>query len=106
MKLKYAKLWLRKYVKYNNKFDNRLLAHNLNRNVIHLSHRVFKSRGLRGHTTRQSVRDQLQEFLVQELNCYNKKWVVTNPNHGYFVTFHPGIFRRIINVLKRIIIIR
>lgn len=83
MILKYAKLWLRKFIKYNHELNNKTLSYKLNRAVINLSHRVFKSRGTRGHSIRQKIRRQLQNFVVIELNKYNKNWTIKSPNYGY-----------------------
>lgn len=95
MKLIYAKLWLRKYIKYNfYKLDN----NRLNRNIINLSHRVFKSKGLQGHITRQEIRKQLQDFVKIELESYNKNWEIKNPNAGY--VSKPSIFKRLLNYLR------
>ena len=68
MKLIYAKLWLKKYIKYNH--DN-LDENKLNRAIINLSHRVYKSHGQRGHNVRQSIRAQLVEYSKAELARYD-----------------------------------
>ena len=68
MKLIYAKLWLKKFIKYNH--DN-LDENKLNRAIINLSHRVYKSHGQRGHNVRQSIRSQLVEYSKTELARYD-----------------------------------
>ena len=68
MKLIYAKLWLKKYIKYNH--DN-LDENDLNKAIINLSHRVFKSHGLKGHNTRQKIRQILVNYSKIELAKYN-----------------------------------
>ena len=68
MKLIYAKLWVKKYIKYNH---SNLDEKELNRAIINLSHRVFKSRGLKGHNTRQKIRQILVSYSKIELAKYN-----------------------------------
>ena len=68
MKLVYAKLLLKKFIKYNH--DN-LDENKLNRAIINLSHRVYKSYGQRGHNVRQSIRAQLVEYSKAELARYD-----------------------------------
>lgn len=68
MKLIYAKLWLKKFIKYNHA---NLDENKLNRAIINLSHRVYKSHGQRGHNVRQSIRAQLVEYSKAELARYN-----------------------------------
>lgn len=68
MKLIYAKLWIKKYIKYNH---NNLDENELNRAIINLSHRVFKSHGLKGHNTRQKIRQILVNYSKIELAKYN-----------------------------------
>ena len=68
MKFIYAKLWLKKYIKYNH---NSLDENKLNRAIINLSHRVYKSHGQRGHNVRQSIRSQLVEYSKAELARYS-----------------------------------
>ncbi len=65
--MKYAKLWLKKYIKY--KHDH-LDENKLNRAIINLSHRVYKSHGRRGHNVRQSIRSQLVDYSRTELARY------------------------------------
>jgi len=67
MKLIYAKLWLKKYIKYN--YD-KLDENKLNRAIINLSHRVYKSHGIKGHNTRQKIRQTLVEYSKIELVRY------------------------------------
>jgi len=83
MKIIYAKLWLRKFIKYNYKKENNSLSHELNRNVITLSHRVYKTRGKRGHDVRQKIRQELQNFVMVELKKYKKNWVIRSSGYGY-----------------------
>lgn len=68
MKLIYAKLWLKKYIKYNH---NELDENKLNRAIINLSHRVYKSHGRHGHNVRQNIRSQLVEYSKSELARYD-----------------------------------
>ena len=68
MKLVYAKLLLKKFIKYNH--DN-LDENKLNRAIINLSHRVYKSHGQKGHNVRQSIRAQLVEYSKAELARYD-----------------------------------
>lgn len=68
MELIYAKLWLKKYIKYN---YNKLDENKLNRAIINLSHRVYKSRGMKGHNTRQKIRQILVEYSKIELARYS-----------------------------------
>ncbi len=67
MKLYYAKMWLKKYIKYNH---NHLDENKLNRAIINLSHRVYKSHGVKGHNVRQKIRMQLVEYSRIELAKY------------------------------------
>ena len=68
MKLIYAELWLKKYIKYNH---DKLDENKLNRAIINLSHRVYKSHGMKGHNVRQSIRSQLVEYSKAELAKYD-----------------------------------
>lgn len=68
MKLRYAKLWLKKYIKYN---YNKLDENKLNRAIINLSHRVYKSHGTKGHNVRQHIRGVLVDYSKEELSKYN-----------------------------------
>ena len=71
MKLIYAKLWLKKYIKYNyDKFDEKTFNRKLNWAIVNLSHRVYKSHGLRGHNTRQKIRKILWDYSKTELKLY------------------------------------
>ena len=86
MKVIYAKLWLKKWIYYNyNKFDNKkAFDRELNWKIVNLSHRVFKSHGLRGHNTRQQIRKLLWTYSKQESRKY---W--------------PSLTNKILNYLKR-----
>ena len=87
MKMVYARLWLKKYIKYNHvKFDNKTFNRKLNWAIVNLSHRVYKSHGLRGHDTRQNIRKSLWDYSNVELRKYR-----------------PSIINKIISYLKRII---
>ncbi len=87
MKLKYAKLWLKKYIKYNhNKFDEKTFNRKLNWKIVNLSHRVYKFRGLRGHNTRQRIRKKLWAYSKIELRKYR-----------------PSLLSRIIGYLRSIV---
>ncbi len=87
MKMMYARLWLKKYIKYNHaKVDNKIFNHKLNRAIVHLSHRVYKSHGLRGHNVRQRIRKLLWNYSNMELKKYR-----------------PSIINKIVSYLKRVI---
>jgi hypothetical protein len=87
MKLIYAKLWLKKYIKYNHdKFDEKTFNRKLNWKIVNLSHRVYKSHGLRGHNTRQQIRKILWDYSKKELKPYR-----------------PSMISKIISYLKGII---
>ena len=86
MKMIYARLWLKKYIKYNHdKFDKNIFKHRLNRAVVHLSHRVYKSHGLRGHNIRQTIRKLLWNYSSMELKKYR-----------------PSMISKIVSYLKRV----
>lgn len=99
MKLIYAKLWLKKFIKYNHEKEPSILQRDLNRNVITLSHRVFKSRGERGHSIRQDIRLKLHKFIQAELPNYNKYWKIKSPNSGYLGA--PSLLDILKKYLKR-----
>jgi hypothetical protein len=87
MKMIYAKMWLKKWIKYNHdKFDDKTFNCKLNWKIVNLSHRVFKSHGLRGHNTRQAIRKQLWAYSKMELRQY-----------------HPSMVDRMLSYLKRIL---
>jgi predicted metallopeptidase len=87
MEMKYAKLWLKKFIKYNHKkFDGKTFNRKLNWAIVNLSHRVFKSRGLRGHNIRQNIRKELWVYSRMELKHYQ-----------------PSMINRIVSYLKQII---
>ena len=87
MKMTYARLWLKKYIKYNHdKFDKKIFKHRLNRAIVHLSHRVYKSYGLRGHNVRQKIRKLLWNYSNMELKKYR-----------------PSMISKIVSYLKRVI---
>jgi hypothetical protein len=87
MKLIYAKLWLKKFIKYNqDKFDVKTFNRKLNWAIVNLSHRVYKSHGLKGHNTRQEIRKTLWSYSRAELNQYR-----------------PSLISRIISYLKKIL---
>ncbi len=91
MKLIYAKLWLKKYIRYNhNKFDRKKLKSNIYGNIVSLSHRVYKGHGIHGHNIRQKIRKQLLEYSIIELRRYP-------------ITYKPSIFERIIGYVKRML---
>ena len=86
MEIMYARLWLKKYIKYNHdKFDKKIFKHRLNRAVVHLSHRVYKSHGLRGHNIRQNIRKLLWNYSSMELKKYR-----------------PSMISKIVSYLKRV----
>ena len=73
MKLIYAKLWLKKFIKYNHdKFDGKTFDHKLNWDIVNLSHRVYKGHGLRGHSNRQEIRKTLWDYSKAELKQYRQ----------------------------------
>ena len=87
MKLIYAKLWLKKWIKYNHdKFDEKLFNRKLNWAIVNLSHRVYKSHGLKGHNTRQQIRKTLWAYSKAELKQYR-----------------PSMINKVINYLKGLI---
>ena len=87
MEIMYARLWLKKYIKYNHdKFDKKIFKHRLNLAIVHLSHRVYKTHGLRGHNVRQNIRKLLWNYSNMELKKYR-----------------PSIINKIVSYLKRII---
>lgn len=93
MKLIYAKLWLKKYIRYNhNKYDKKTLKSKVYGSIVNLSHRVYKSHGLHGHNVRQKIRRQLLEYSILEMNRY------------YLPTPRPSMISKIINYLRRVII--
>ena len=86
MKMMYARLWLKKYIRYNHaKFDEKTFNHKLNRDIINLSHRVYKSHGIRGHNVRQRIRKLLLNYSNVELKKYR-----------------PSIISKIVSYLKRV----
>ncbi|OJT94738.1 hypothetical protein Micr_00768 [Candidatus Micrarchaeum sp.] len=102
MKLIYAKLWLKKYIKYNH--DN-LDENDLNKAIINLSHRVFRSHGLKDHNTRQKIRQILVNYSKIELAKYNvsfeKPLKAHYINHGKY----PRVRARwAMRVVKRILL--
>lgn len=103
MKLKYAKLWLKKYIKYNH--DN-LDENKLNRAIINLSHRVYKAHGARGHNGRQYIRSTLVDYSKQELAHYNVEFqrpLKTQHRYSYPLTHYRFIttfFRSVVFFLK------
>ena len=103
MKLLYAKLWLKKYIKYNH---NKLDENKLNRAIINLSHRVYKSRGIKGHNVRQKIRDTLVEYSKIELASYNMTFnrpLKTRYRRRYVIVKRPSLIDRVLRSLKRII---
>lgn len=86
MKKVYARLWLKKFIKYNqDNPDKKDFNHKLNRSIIHLSHRVHKGRGIHGHNSRQDIRKQLRNYSKMEIRRYQ-----------------PSMIDRIWNYLKRL----
>ena len=85
MKLIYAKLWLKKFIQYNHdKPDEKTFNRDLNWRIVNLSHRVYKTHGLKGHNTRQKIRKILWDYSKKELKQYR-----------------PSKFSKIINYLRR-----
>ncbi|MBI2101728.1 hypothetical protein HYT53_03885 [Candidatus Woesearchaeota archaeon] len=83
----YARLWFKKYIKHNHaKFDDKTFNHKLNLAIVNLSHRVYKSHGLRGHNGRQRIRKLLWNYSNMELKKYR-----------------PSIINKIVSYLKRVI---
>lgn len=88
MELFYAKKWLKRYIKYNwDKYDEDTLKRKINWEIVHLSHRVYKTHGLKGHNVRQDIRKKLWDYANVELKNYNLK--------------KTSIIRKIISYLKR-----
>ena len=82
----YAKLWVKKYIKYNHdKFDEKTFNRKLNWAIVNLSHRVWKTRDAKGHDIRQKIRKQLWGYSKTELKQYR-----------------PSVMDKIINYLKGI----
>ncbi len=88
MKKYHARFQLREIIKdhelhrqatHGDDFD---VTQTLNRAVITLSHRIFKSRGRRGHNIRQKIRSELHWFIKNEFRKYDKEWVIKSPNGG------------------------
>jgi hypothetical protein len=102
MKLIYAKLWLKKYIKYN---YSKLNENKLNRAIINLSHRVYKSHDMKGHNTRQKIRQILVEYSKTELFRYGvefRKPLKTKYWKRHVITRKQSFINKIINYLKNI----
>jgi hypothetical protein len=102
MKLIYAKLWLKKYIKYNH---SKLDENKLNRAIINLSHRVYKSHSQKGHNVRQNIRGILVEYSKVELARYGvefKKPLKTKYGKHPVITRKQSFVDKIINYLKNI----
>ena len=85
MRLFYAKMWIKKYLYYNHaKYDEDILKLNTWRAIVNLSHRVYKTHGLRGHDGRQKIRKVLWAYALKELHRYH----------------HPSLLDRIVNYLR------
>jgi len=100
MKLVYAKLWLKKYIRYNH---NNLDEGKLNRAIINLSHRVYKSHGMHGHNVRQYVREVLVDYSKQELARYNVEFqrpIQARYKHRHFRVPYRRASRFIWTLLK------
>ena len=92
MKLLYAKLWVKKFIKYNyDKFDEKTFNRKLNWAIVNLSHRVYKKHGLKSHNIRQKIRKTLWDCGKMELKWYPQSF---KPQ--------PSIMSRIASYLKRI----
>jgi hypothetical protein len=65
MRVFYAKLWLKQFIKYRS--NDKYFIEKLNDNIINLSHRVYKKRGMRGHDTRQDIRRILVLYAFNEV---------------------------------------
>ena len=77
---------VKKYIKYNHdKFDKKVFKHRLNRAIVNLSHRVYKSHGIRGHNVRQKIRKLLWNYSNMELKKYR-----------------PSMISKIVSYLKRV----
>ena len=94
-----AKEILFKYIKNNYQVNNKVLSHELNRNIINLSHRICKTRGINGHRIRQNIRLELQQFAKIALAIYEKNWKIVSPNQGSIKS--PSIFTKILNFIMR-----
>jgi hypothetical protein len=63
MRFVYAKLWVKKYLRYNpNDVSNRIISNKLNWEIVKLSHRVCRRHGLKGHNIRQDIRKELKDY--------------------------------------------
>lgn len=65
MRVLYAKLWLKQFIKYRSNDKN--FIEKLNKNIINLSHRVYKGHGIKGHNTRQDIRKILVLYAFNEI---------------------------------------
>ena len=67
MKLIYAKLWVKKYLRYNpGSVRGGGVSNRLNRAITHLSHRVHRKHGMEGHNGRQDIRRKLRRLSLRE----------------------------------------
>lgn len=65
MKFNDAKLHLKKFIKY--RYNDKTFAYQLDRKIIHLSHKIITRKGHRGHQQRQNVRRKLREYSSSEV---------------------------------------
>ena len=76
MKMMHARLWLKKYIKYNHaKFDDKTFNRKLNWAIVNLSHRVYKAHSVRGHNGRQRIRKLLWNYSNMELKEYRQSMI-------------------------------
>jgi len=76
MKLIFAKLWLKKYIKYNyEKFDGKTFNRKLNWAIVNLSHRVCKLHSQKGHDIRQEMRKTLWAYGKVEIRNYQPTFI-------------------------------
>ena len=91
------------YIKYNH---NNLDENELNRAIINLSHRVFKSHGLKGHNTRQKIGQILVNYSKIELAKYNVSF--QRPLKAYYINHkyrYPRVQARwAMRAIKRILL--
>jgi len=88
MKLFYAKMYVRKWIRYNyGKYDGMTFNSKLNWAVVNLSHRVCKLHGTRGHAIRQKIRKTLWAYAKVEIRRYQPS--ITNRLIGFLrAIFH------------------
>lgn len=85
--MKYAKLWLNRWIIFNyGKYDEKTFHRKLNWSIVNLSHRVCKIKGAIGHSNRQTIRKKLWDYCIIELKHYQ-----------------PSMLNKILGYIRRII---